>query len=225
MAVVLGVDGDKRGWVGIVLTDGRFASAHLVASLHEMVAVLPALAAVAIDMPIGWCEGSRLADALLRGRLPGKGSSVFNSPPAAVRGAISHEEATARATAATGKGISRQSWALVPKIEEATAFSQSSGLLVVEAHPELSFASMGDGDPILAAKPTWTGHRERLRRLAQVGIDLPDDLGPAGAAGAVDVLDAAAVAWSANRVAEGTAFSLSEPLETDVDGRQVAVWC
>lgn len=225
MAVVLGVDGDKRGWVGIVLIDGRFASAHLLASLEEMREVIPTPAAVAIDMPIGWCEGLRVADTLLRARLPCKSSSVFNSPPAAVREAISHEDASTRATAATGKGISRQSWALIPKIEEATAFSRTPGLLVVEAHPELSFASMGEGGPVLASKSTWGGHRKRLRRLTLAGIDLPDDLGAAGAAGAVDVLDAAAVAWSANRVAEGTAFSLSEPLETDVDGRQVAVWC
>jgi predicted RNase H-like nuclease len=225
MAVVLGVDGDKRGWVGIVLIDGGFASAHLLASLDEVLEITPAPAAVAIDMPIGWCEGLRVADTLLRARLPGKSSSVFNSPPAAVREAISHEDASARATAATGKGISRQSWALIPKIEEATAFSRTSGLLVVEAHPELSFASMGEEGPVLASKSTWSGHRERLRRLAQVGIDLPDDLGLAGAAGVVDVLDAAAVAWSANRVADGTAFSLSAPLEIDEDGTQVAVWC
>ena len=104
-------------------------------------------------------------------------------------------------------------------------FSRTSGLVVVEAHPELSFASMGGEGPVLASKSTWSGHRERSRRLANVGIALPDDLGLAGAAGVVDVLDAAAVAWSANRVAEGTAFSLSEPLETDEDGIQVAVWC
>jgi predicted RNase H-like nuclease len=60
--------------------------------------------------------------------------------------------------------------------------------------------------------------------LAHVGIHLPDDLDSACDAGAVDVLDAAAVAWTAHRVAEGTALSLSEPLEVDLDARPVAVW-
>lgn len=225
MVVALGVDGDKRGWVGVVLVDGHFASAHLATSLQELTAVIPTPAAIAIDMPIGWCQGLRAADTLLRSRLPGKSSSVFNSPPAAVRDAISHADANSRAIAATGKGISRQSWALIPKIEEATAFSLNSGLLVVEAHPELSFASMAEGAKVLASKSTWSGHRERLHRLQRVGISLPDRLGSADAAGAADVLDAAAVAWTANRVAEGTAFSLSGPLDMDADGIQVAVWC
>ncbi len=226
MTVVLGVDGDKRGWVGVVLIDGFFASAHLATSLNEMMTVVPAPDAIAIDMPIGFCTGLRAADALLRSRLPGRSSSVFNSPPAVVRDAVTYADANARAIAATGKGISRQSWALIPKIEEATRFSLNSEVLVVEAHPELSFASMVDEARVLASKSTWSGHRERLHRLKHVGIALPDHLGSADAAGAADVLDAAAVAWSANRAAEGIAFSLSGPLDLDAeDNFPMAVWC
>jgi hypothetical protein len=54
-------------------------------------------------------------------------------------------------------------------------------------------------------------HRRRL--LADTaGIVLPDDLGPAGRAAAVDdVLDAAAAAWTARRVAHGQARPLPDP--------------
>jgi predicted RNase H-like nuclease len=40
---------------------------------------------------------------------------------------------------------------------------------------------------------------------------VPDDLGAAGRAGADDVLDAAAVAWTASRLAAGTAVSFPDP--------------
>jgi predicted RNase H-like nuclease len=38
-----------------------------------------------------------------------------------------------------------------------------------------------------------------------------------------DVLDAAAAAWSANRIAKGEAVSLPDPPESK-DGLQVAIW-
>lgn len=95
---------------------------------------------------------------------------------------------------------------------------------VVEAHPELSFAVMDAGQPIQESKRTWDGQRRRLARLRDVGIVLLDDLGAAGFAGAEDVIDAAAVAWTAARVAAGAAECLPAVCETDVDGRSVAIW-
>ena len=48
--------------------------------------------------------------------------------------------------------------------------------------------------------------------LAKHGIDLPDKLGDAGKARLDDVLDAAAAAWSAHRIATGHASRLpTEP--------------
>jgi predicted RNase H-like nuclease len=57
------------------------------------------------------------------------------------------------------------------------------------------------------------------------GIVLPDDLGSAGRAAAVDdVLDAAAAAWTARRVAHGQAHPLPDPPEHLTDGRTAAIW-
>ncbi|MFD8862917.1 DUF429 domain-containing protein, partial [Streptomyces sp. NPDC059590] len=39
-----------------------------------------------------------------------------------------------------------------------------------------------------------------------------------------DVMDAAAAAWSAHRIALGTAVSLPDPPETTRDGLPVAIW-
>jgi len=60
--------------------------------------------------------------------------------------------------------------------------------------------------------------------LAEAGIVLAD-LGPAGLrAGVDDVLDAAAVAWSARRVGLGTAIARPDPPEIFADGIACAVW-
>jgi predicted RNase H-like nuclease len=64
----------------------------------------------------------------------------------------------------------------------------------------------------------------RRRLLASNGIELPDDLQDAGAAGVDDVLDAAAAAWSAARIAGGTARSFPPEPESGSDGHRAAIW-
>jgi predicted RNase H-like nuclease len=79
------------------------------------------------------------------------------------------------------------------------------------------------GEPLTYAKKTWTGQARRRELLARHGIVLPDQLGPAGQAPPDDVLDAAAVAWSAHRKATGVALSHPSPPE-DNDGTGIAIW-
>ena len=52
---------------------------------------------------------------------------------------------------------------------------------------------------------------------------LPDKLGPAGQAPPDDILDAAAVAWSAHRMATGAAQSHPSPPEEN-NGVRIAIW-
>jgi predicted RNase H-like nuclease len=52
---------------------------------------------------------------------------------------------------------------------------------------------------------------------------LPDNLGAAGAVPCDDILDAAAAAWSAHRIAKGIASSLPDPAQF-VDGQSIAIW-
>ena len=59
--------------------------------------------------------------------------------------------------------------------------------------------------------------------LARHGVVLPDTLGPAGQAPPDDVLDAAAVAWSAHRMATGAAESHPSPPE-ECNGSKIAIW-
>jgi predicted RNase H-like nuclease len=95
---------------------------------------------------------------------------------------------------------------------------------VYEVHPEMSFSVM-TGAPILARKTTWAGLTTRRAALAKRGIEVPDDLGPAGRlAGADDVLDAAAVAWTARRILTGDALPFPDPPVDLGSGRRQAIW-
>ena len=68
----------------------------------------------------------------------------------------------------------------------------------------------------------------RRAALAEQGILVPEGIRPGGRlAAADDVLDAAAVAWTARRIAAGTARSFPDPpvtLRGDGPDRVQAVW-
>ena len=70
------------------------------------------------------------------------------------------------------------------------------------------------------SKHTPAGLAARRALLAQAGIILP-----ARVAGAPenDLLDAAAVAWSARRIAAGQAVVLTNPVQRSDDGSEIAV--
>ena len=59
--LVAGVDGCKRGWVAVVLIDGRFREARLIEGVDSDFAELADMKRIAIDVPIGY--GPREADA------------------------------------------------------------------------------------------------------------------------------------------------------------------
>ncbi len=74
-------------------------------------------------------------------------------------------------------------------------------------------------------KKTWGGLQARLGLLRGQGIELPAVLGEADNVGIDDVVDAAAAAWSARRIARGHARSFPDPVvQRDPKGRMIAIW-
>ncbi len=209
---VLGVDGWKKGWVGIALNDGVFAGAACAPDLRELLQEFPEAVAVGVDMPIGFpSSGPRRADIAARVFVGPRRSSVFPMLPEAVYQAATYEEATAVCQGLWGKGLSKQSFALKDKILEVAEVADRDDR-VFEAHPEVSFAAMA-GRPLEWPKKSWNGQLLRSRLLANQGLVLPEDLGEVGAAPVDDLLDAAACAWSADRVRTGGEGSLpADPL-------------
>lgn len=220
--LVAGVDGYKGGWVSILLHDGTFHGATASATFSELLERHRDAEVIAIDIPIGLSPtGTREADVEARQRLKGQASSVFPTPPRAALDELTYEGAGQAAFEASGKRLSQQSFALMTRIREVDKLTRP-GERVYEVHPEVSFRELA-GSPIRYRKKTWNGQMHRRRLLEDVGIILPDDLGPAARVPVDDVLDAAAAAWTAHRIARREAQSLPDPPE-EVDGRRVAIW-
>jgi predicted RNase H-like nuclease len=225
---VLGVDGCRSGWVGVVLVPRHAAMGVLGATIATLVeaasAAAGALEAIGVDMPIHPPEaGYRQADLAARAHLGRKASSIFPTPARSVLDAPSYADACAVARALDGRAISRQAWALRAKILEVGAWLPAAPCPVYEVHPEVSF-SLLTGAPILAGKRRAAGLAARRQALSEAGIVTPTDLAEARGVAVDDVLDAAVVAWSARRIAAGRARSFPDPPERLPDGRLDAIW-
>ena len=219
---VLGVDGCRAGWVGIVLGPDSFVRGVFGATIAELAAAAGPVDAIGIDMPLRVTDDPRprASDLAVRRHLGPKRSSLFLTPPRAAYEAPTYAEACAVSRRLTGKAPSRQAWALGPKIRDVETWCDGVGVPVCEVHPEVSFSLLA-GAPILAGKATWAGLEARRAVLAAAGIVVPTDVGEAGRAGADDVLDAAAAAWSARRIARGEARCFPDGLEP---GDHPAIW-
>jgi predicted RNase H-like nuclease len=218
-SAVLGVDGARGGWVG-VRWDGVAVDCRFAVTLEALVADAWPVAVVAVDMPIELeAATTRACEDLARPLLGPRRSSLFQSPSLGALDFADHDYPAANAwsKATTGRGISKQAWFLVPKIREVRALTETCAVPVHECMPELSFRAMHDG-PVPHPKTTWAGQALRLRLLREQGIDLPDDPGPAGRVAPDDLIDAAAVAWSAHRIATGEAECVPP------DGGSAAIW-
>jgi predicted RNase H-like nuclease len=210
VAPVAGVDGCRGGWV--VVHDG---AAFVRPGFADVLATLPGDAVLAVDIPIGLADrqepGGRDGDRAARSRLGPKHSSVFSPPPRPVLGVRTLAEARRR-----GGRLTVQTLNLLPRIEDVDAvITPRLQSRVFEAHPELSFAAMNGGEPVLAPKRTADGARQRRALLGRAGVAVPPR--PAGAADD-DLLDACALAWSARRIAEGIACRVPDEPRRDRRG-------
>ena len=220
----MGADVAAGRWVGVVLGDGP-PRVLLTTTVADLVALAGDLDAVALDVPIGLPDaGSRAADARARRAVGPRSASVFTTPVRCAVQQSGYADALAVQRAATGRGLSRQVFGLREKILEVDAWAPTAPCRVVEAHPELCFATMA-GAPLAHRKTSWAGAQRRAGLLRAAGIDLSGDLGAAGAwAGVDDVLDAGAAAWTARRVAVGAARCRPDPPEVFGDGWPAAIW-
>jgi predicted RNase H-like nuclease len=242
MSWVAGVDGCRAGWIAALLNleSGEWCFRY-AASVSEVVDAPQRPKIVAIDMPMGFPEraepGGRACEREARKLLKGKTSSVFAVPVRAVLASPSYAHALAanRASSDHRRGLSKQAWHLVPKMRELDALLESRPPLrkrVFEAHPELAFARLNNGPPVLASKKTEDGRRARLSLLVAAGFeraevrwaqyrsaqtlrrtDVADD----------DAYDALAVCVTARRIAGRDAIVLPSKPGRDARGVEMAV--
>ena len=135
---------------------------------------------------------------------------------------MSYAQANHRLKELTGKGLSKQSWALFERIREVDEVADDPRL--VEVHPELSLRAMTMGAEVVRdPKHTARGVGQRLNALnhmvdaAAALADVPRE------AKLDDALDALAAAWSAQRWLQGSAEVLPDPPPYDARGRPMRI--
>jgi predicted RNase H-like nuclease len=206
---VAGLDGCRGGWVVVTVSAERdeVVSVQRLGDVDGVIAKLDSgeLAAAGIDIPIGLPDaGPRRCDVEARRVIGLRRSSVFPAPVRGVLGAITYRDALARSRAASGKGLSRQAFGIMSKVDETDVLmTPRRQQRLVEVHPEVSFALMA-GTPMAHAKRRPGGRSERLRVLREFFPDL--DVHAGGRIEGTspdDLLDAFAVAWSARRWSTG----------------------
>lgn len=205
---VLGADVCQGAWAGIA-TDGHSVRGLYASDITELVAAAAAErdepAVVAIDIPIGLPTSQpRLADQSARDFVGPRRASVFTTPIRAALEAPDYATARSVSVAATGASLSAQAYGLRRQILEVDRYLNDAPHRVVETHPEVCFRAM-HREVVPWPKTVWAGQRLRLALLAGHGLDLADaDLGELAAKSPpMDIIDAAACAWTALRVARG----------------------
>jgi predicted RNase H-like nuclease len=212
---VIGVDGCAGGWIA-ASRDARGAiSCRHVNALEELLGKPIGPRVVAVDVPIGLLgRGARDCDVKARRLLGVRRSSVFPAPIRSILTASSQADASKIRHRVEGKGVSIQTWAIVPKIVEVDGFLRADEArreIVREVHPEVSFFFLNGERPMSAAKRTAGGHAERLSVLRKWGgeaivealarrreLDCKAD----------DIVDALVALWTAERIAWGRAISI-----------------
>lgn len=225
---VLGMDACKGGWVAIAVDDNGYVGGLVESSLERVEADAIArwgVNTIVIDIPIGIPDtGSRMADVEARRFIKPRGSSVFPTPVRAALESETYADARAVSVARSGKSLSAQAYAMRERILDVDSYVNDAKVRVLEGHPEVSFRAMA-GEPILESKKAVEGTLMRIELLAGEGIEIPSELRKELKPVATDdILDAAAMAWTALRVEAGNVESF--PLQPEVfsDGTPSAIW-
>jgi len=224
---VAGVDGCPAGWVWFKVELPSLVTSVAIIDLPSLLRNRPPdLACLGIDIPIGLMDGPRACDTAARNLLrQPRGRSVFSAPCRAALLATTYAEANRINREKTGKGLSQQSYCIVPKIKQVDdAITPEFQKWAFEVHPEVCFRALNQQSPMKHSKKTEAGRSRRLDLLCTVFPSIQQHLvnRPPGV-GQDDLLDAAAAAWTALRRHRGEASCVCTP-ERDAKGLEVTIY-
>lgn len=207
MTLVLGLDGCRAGWCGVMIDARDDAAFALPPSVFPSFAeaLTTDAGVIAIDIPIGLLDrpGGRACDREAR-RLLGRpaASSVFPPPSRRACGVLDYQEASAINFQLTGRRLTKQSFYIAPKIREADEqMKPDLQERVYEVHPELCFWALHGGNRLTNRKKLVAGRLERWSLLRRVLPSLPErpplPREMPERCGVDDYIDALAAAWTA----------------------------
>jgi len=225
----VGVDGCPAGWFAVLLDDEGDWQVRVFGDIRALWRECRDAELILIDIPIGLRERGkeeRLCDREARDILkPVKRySTVFPAPCRSALMASSYREACSINRARTGRALSKQCWAIAPKIKQVDDLLMETGAQgrICEIHPEICFWALAGMQPMANPKREKDGMHERLQVLNRVYGRTPEVLAeavttwPHGKVAPDDVLDALAAALTAY-LGHGKLRTL--PAEPEIDER------
>ncbi|PTW63472.1 putative RNase H-like nuclease [Breoghania corrubedonensis] len=209
----------------------------LLGNFSGLLALDPAPAVFAVDMPIGLAGrsglGGRGPERHVRRHLGARQSSVFSLPARASVMCEDYREAcrVALATSEPPRKVSKQAFNLFPKIREIDALmTPELEARVYEVHPELGFWRLNGGTEMSLPKKirnegSMPGIEQRQALLECHGFPASfwRQPRPSGV-GADDLVDAAVNAVIAERIWKGEAQAFPHDFERDAKGLRMAIW-
>jgi predicted RNase H-like nuclease len=170
----IGVDGCKGGWIYFRL-EGEDPEFGVAPTLSDVVDRSADGDVILADVPIGLSDSpasDRLCDPDARALLApsGRASSVFPVPCRQALAAQAYDQASAINHEVLGRRLSRQTWALTPRIREVDALLQRSEVArrrCRETHTELVFWGLAGGRGMPHSKKSREGFLDRLAVLEE----------------------------------------------------------
>ena len=215
MGAVAGADGCRAGWLTVERRADGSVAATVYRSTPELMERARSLEVLTLDIPIGLPDnGPRPVDLLARQLLGPRASSVFPAPVRAALLGATYAEACERSFEACGKRLSKQAFAILPKIREVDEALCADAILqerVREVHPEVCFYFINGSRPMEHPKKSGQGFLARHNLLethfGPVFANLRSTI-PRTVAKDDDILDALVALWSAERLQSGDGISL-----------------
>jgi len=163
------------------LTDSRRGDWGIVQTINELVSTAGYSDRIFVDIPIGLPNGpkGRCCDVEARRMLKApRAASVFSAPAREALDAETYDEAGQISRETTGKGMTKQTFAILPKIREVDELLQGNEMLqdmVREVHPEICFWALHGCNPMPQSKKTHQGFDDRRALLKRFYPSVCDD--------------------------------------------------
>lgn len=221
-ALCIGADGCRGGWITAIYDHGDLRI-EKYNTIDGIVKRYPSFEEFLIDMVIGFPSGDAhiRPDMAARSLIPGRTSTIFPVPSRQAVYMNSESEQIEENKKALGKGLAKQSMALIPKMRELDSFFNTEPQyknVIKESHPEVCFARL-NGSVVMTKKSQFGGMNERVHILKKYIPELDNDIILTKAkelkCNADDIVDAICLAVTANLNYQGKGETI--PVEPMID--------
>jgi predicted RNase H-like nuclease len=173
-SLYLGIDSCSYGWISFIINQTGW-NIEIFRNINPIWKKYNEAKLILIDIPIGLrseTSKARLCDSAARKFLTRKrSSSIFPTPCRQALNASSYQEANSINRSITGKGVSKQTYNIMPKIKEVDKLlrrDDHASNIIIESHPEVCFTALNNGKPLEDYKKTKNGMKQRLSLLNSV---------------------------------------------------------